>query len=118
MTWLVSMSHDIVAMMCVKLIDDPKYPISVKGLIGRMQIPMLKVAIADKAFFSKKNHPARRLLDTLGEISSRLPGDFNASNPLFERLEVIIQELMNDFQDNIDIFDTVRERLAILLDEE
>jgi hypothetical protein len=47
-----------------------------------------------------------------------LPGDFNASNPLFGRLEGIIQELMNDFQDNIDIFDTVRERLAILLDEE
>ena len=118
MNQLDSMTLDIVAMLFDQLFDDPKIPIAVKGLIGRMQIPMLKVAIADKAFFSKKNHPARRLLDTLGEISSRLPADFNASNPLFGRLEVIIQELMNDFQDNIEIFDTVRERLAILLDEE
>jgi hypothetical protein len=118
MNQLDSMTLDIVAMLFDQLFDDPKIPIAVKGFIGRMQIPMLKVAIADKEFFSKKTHPARRLLDTLGEISSRLPGDFNASNPLFGRLEGIIQELMNDFQDNIDIFDTVRERLAILLDEE
>ena len=112
------MTLDIVAMLFDQLFDDPKIPNSVKGLIGRMQIPMLKVAIADKAFFSKKSHPARRLLDTLGEISSRLPSDFNASNPLFARLEGIIQELMNSFQDNIEIFDVVREQVAILLEEE
>jgi len=118
MNQLDSMTLDIVAMLFDQLFDDPKIPISVKGLIGRMQIPMLKVAIADKAFFSKKSHPARRLLDTLGEISSRLPGDFNASNPMFGRLEAIIQELMNNFQDNMEIFDVVRERLQILVEEE
>lgn len=118
MNQLDSMTLDIVAMLFDQLFDDPKIPIAVKGLIGRMQIPMLKVAIADKAFFSKKTHPARRLLDTLGEITSRLPGDFNASNPLFGRLEGIIQELMNNFQDNMEIFDAVREQLQILLEEE
>ena len=118
MNQLDSMTLDIIAMLFDQLFDDPKIPIAVKGLIGRMQIPMLKVAIADKAFFSKKTHPARRLLDTLGEISSRLPADFNASNPLFGRLEAIIQELMNNFQDSIEIFDVVRERLQILVEEE
>jgi outer membrane biosynthesis protein TonB len=118
MNQLDSMTLDIVAMLFDQLFDDPKIPIAVKGLIGRMQIPMLKVAIADKEFFSKKTHPARRLLDTLGEISSRLPADFNASNPLFGRLEAIIQELMNNFQDNMEIFDVVRERLQNLVEEE
>jgi hypothetical protein len=118
MNQLDSMTLDIVAMLFDQLFDDPEIPIAVKGLIGRMQIPMLKVAIADKAFFSKKSHPARRLLDTLGEISSRLPVDFNASNPLFGRLEAIIQELMNNFQDNMEIFDVLRERLQILVEEE
>jgi hypothetical protein len=118
MNQLDSMTLDIIAMLFDQLFDDPKIPIAVKGLIGRMQIPMLKVAIADKAFFSSKSHPARRLLDTLGEISSRLPAEFNASNPLFGRLEAIIQELMNNFQDSVEIFDVVRERLQILVDEE
>jgi len=118
MNQLDSMTLDIIAMLFDQLFDDPKIPIAVKGLIGRMQIPMLKVAIADKAFFSKKTHPARRLLDTLGEISSRLPADFNAANPLFGRLEAIIQELMNNFQESMEIFDVVRERLQILVEEE
>jgi uncharacterized protein DUF1631 len=118
MNQLDSMTLDIVAMLFDQLFDDPKVPIAVKGFIGRMQIPMLKVAIADKEFFSKKTHPARQLLDTLGEMSSRLPADFNASNPLYGRLETIIQELMNDFQDNMEIFDVVRERLQLLLKDE
>jgi hypothetical protein len=109
---------DIVAMLFDQLFDDPKIPIAVKGLIGRMQIPMLKVAIADKALFSEKSHPARRLLDTLGELSLRLPADFNASNPLFGRLEAIIQELINSFQDSMEIFDVVRERLQNLTVED
>jgi hypothetical protein len=118
MNQLDSMTLDIVAMLFDQLFDDPKIPIAVKGFIGRMQIPMLKVAIADKEFFSKKTHPARRLLDTLGEISSRLPADFNVSNPLYGRLEAIIQDLMNNFQDNMEIFDVVGERLQLLLEDE
>src|SRR5258708_431398 len=58
------------------------------------------------------------MLDTLGEISSRLPANVNASNPLFGRLETILQELMDGFEDNIEIFTVVRERLVTLITEE
>jgi hypothetical protein len=112
------MTLDIIAMLFDQLFDDPNVPNGVKGLIGRMQIPMLKVAIADKAFFSKKTHPARQLLDTLGEIALRLPADFGNSNPLFGRLESLLQEIVDGFQDNIEIFDTVRKRLQVLVAEE
>ncbi|HZP92702.1 MAG TPA: DUF1631 family protein [Burkholderiales bacterium] len=112
------MTLDIMAMLFDQLFDDPEIPAGVKGLIGRLQIPMLKVAIADKAFFSKKTHPARQMLDTLGEVSARLPADFNASNPLYAQLEEILQELIDGFEDNIEIFDAVRERLQTLIAEE
>ncbi|HKB83020.1 MAG TPA: DUF1631 family protein [Burkholderiales bacterium] len=118
MNQMDSMTLDIVALLFDQLFDDPKIPIGVKGLIGRLQIPTLKVAIADKSFFSRKNHPARQMLDTLGEISSRLPANVNASNPLFGRLETILQELMDGFEDNIEIFTVVRERLVTLITEE
>jgi hypothetical protein len=113
-----SMTLDIVAMLFDQLFDDPKVPNGVKGLIGRMQIPMLKVAIADKSFFSTKHHPARQLLDTLGDISSRLPADFGPADALFPRLESVLEELVDGYQDKIEIFTTVRERLEALLEEE
>ena len=118
MNQLDTMTLDIVAMLFDQLFDDPQIPIAVKGLIGRMQISILKVAIADKAFFSSKTHPARRMLDTLGEISLRLPSTFGVAHPLFGRLETFIQDLLRGFQDNIEIFDEVRERLQSLVQEE
>ena len=118
MSQMDAMTLDIVALLFDQLFDDPKIPMGVKGLIGRLQIPFLKVAIADKAFFSKKAHPARQMLDTLGEVAARLPLDVNASNPTFARLDEILQGLLEGFEDNIEIFDTMREELDALVTEE
>lgn len=109
---------DIIAMLFDQLFDDPKVPNGVKGLIGRLQIPMLKVAIADKTFFSTKAHPARRLLDALGEIALRLPADFSTENPLFERVQNLLQEVVDGFQEDLEIFTTTRDKLLALLSEE
>lgn len=109
---------DIIAMLFDQLFDDPKVPEGIKGLIGRLQIPMLKVAIADKSFFSTKSHPARRLLDAMGEIAARLPSDFGASNPLFGQLQSTLQALVDGFNDDIAIFTEIREKLLELLAEE
>ena len=109
---------DIIAMLFDQLFDDPKVPNGVKGLIGRLQIPMLKVAIADKSFFSTKSHPARRLLDTVGDVASRLPSDFGTSNPLFEKLQNLLQQLVDGFQDDLAIFSKVCDQLNALMAEE
>ncbi|HEX7953123.1 MAG TPA: DUF1631 family protein, partial [Burkholderiales bacterium] len=118
MNQLDMLTLDIMSLVFDQLFDDPKIPVGVKGLIGRLQIPMLKVAIADKTFFSKKTHPARQLLDALGEMSLRLPADFNAANPLFGRMEVVLQELIDGFEDKMEIFDVARGRLEALIAEE
>lgn len=118
MSQMDTMTLDIVALLFDQLFDDPRIPIGVKGLIGRLQIPFLKVAIADKAFFSRKTHPARQMLDTLGEVAMRLPDEVNASSPTFVSLDRLLQHLMESFEDDIGIFDEVREKLEALVEEE
>jgi hypothetical protein len=113
-----SMTLDIVIMLFDQIFDDSKLPSAMKGLIGRLQIPMLKVALLDKAFFSKKTHPARKLLDALGYVAIGLPTDFGTGTPLYGRLDNIIQRLIDGFQDSIDIFDPLREELEQVLAEE
>lgn len=113
-----AMTLDVVAMLFDQLFEDPKIPLGAKGLIGRMQIPMLKVAIADKDLFSKKNHPARLLLDTVAEIAIRLPADFNTGSPLFGHLETIIQGLVSEYKDDVEIFNIVRDQLTQLMARE
>jgi hypothetical protein len=113
-----AMTLDIVAMLFDQLFDDPKVPIALKGLIGHLQLPMLKVAIADKELFTEKTHPARQLLDVLGQIGLRLPSDFGPDNPLFGKLERFIKELVDGFQEKMEIFDKVRAELEEIIGEQ
>ena len=108
---------DIVSMLFDQLFDDPKIPAGLKGLIGRLQIPMLKVAIADKTFFAKKSHPARQMLDAFGDIAVRLPPEFSADSPVFVHMEVIVQHLIDTYQDDLTVFDGARTRLLEVIAE-
>ena len=56
---------DVVAMLFDLLLNDRELPDALRAQIGRLQIPVLKVAMMDKAFFADRQHPARRLLDTI-----------------------------------------------------
>ena len=109
---------DIMAMLFDQIFDDAKIPTGMKWLVGRLQIPMLKVAILDKTFFSTPTHPARQLLDTLGEIAVGLPADFDGSNPLYKRLETVVDKLIEGFEDNMEIFEASRQELQDLVAQE
>jgi len=102
---------DIMAMLFDQIFEDPKIPHGLKWLVGRLQIPMLKVAIVDKTFFSARSHPARQMLDTLGEIAVGLPADFDSSNLLYKSLETIVEKLINGFEESLEIFDVLRQEL-------
>src|SRR5258707_2724675 len=53
-----AMTLDIVSRLFDQLCDDPKIPAGGKALAGRLQLPMLNVAVADKPPFSSLVHPA------------------------------------------------------------
>ena len=108
---------DIVAMLFDQLFDDPKIPVGLKSLIGRLQIPMLKVAIADKSFFTNKTHPARALLDTFGDLAARLPTEFGTQHPTFVRIEALVQQIVDTFQEDVGVFEGARAQLEALIAE-
>jgi hypothetical protein len=96
---------DVVSMLFDFFFDDEALPAPIKVLIGRLQIPMLKVAILDKDFFNQKKHPARKLLDAISRASlgwSDNPGEEQA---LIDKTEEIVNFLINEFNDDISVFD-------------
>src|SRR5262249_20181856 len=112
-----SATLDIVSMLFDQLFEDPKIPEAPKGLIGGLQIPTLKVAIADKSFFGNKAHPARLLLDTFGEVAVRLSDDFAPDSPAFVHLEAIVGHLVGNFKEDVGVFERARERLKEVIAE-
>ncbi|AZZ46696.1 DUF1631 domain-containing protein [Pseudomonadaceae bacterium SI-3] len=96
---------NLVSMLFEFILDDRTLPDSLKALIGRLQIPVLKVAVLDKTFFSRGSHPARRLLN---EIASASMGwadqDEVQRDSLYQKIEQIVARLLNDFVDDAAIF--------------
>ena len=56
---------NLVSMLFEFILDDRQLPTPMKALLARLQIPMLKVVVLDKSFFSRGGHSARRLLNEL-----------------------------------------------------
>ncbi|MCQ6260241.1 DUF1631 domain-containing protein [Pseudomonas sp. Q11] len=110
---------NLISMMFEFILDDHNLPDSFKALIARLQIPMLKVAVQDKSFFSRGNHPARRLLN---EIAAAATGwgdcDDHQRDSLYLRIEQVVQRLLNDFVDDPAIFsELLADFLAFTSDE-
>ncbi|EIM03631.1 DUF1631 domain-containing protein [Rhodanobacter denitrificans] len=61
-------------------------------LLGSLQLPVLRMAVADRGFFEKREHPARRLLDTVTAAANDwLDGSDDESNrPLATKLEQLV----------------------------
>lgn len=108
---------DIVSMLFDQIFGDVRIPPAMKALIGRLQIPMLKVAVLDKTFFSRKSHPARHMLDTLGELSMGLGDGFAPGTQLHQRVDGIITQLIEQFEDDFGVFDRVTTDLQTLIGE-
>ncbi|MFG6206465.1 DUF1631 domain-containing protein [Pseudomonas retamae] len=110
---------NLIAMVFDCILEDRNVPDSLKALIARLQIPMLKVAVLDKSFFSRGTHPARRLLNEIAEAAMGW-GDFDgeARDSLYLRIEQVVQRLLTDFVDDPAIFsELLADFLAFTSDE-
>ncbi|WP_123632959.1 DUF1631 family protein, partial [Pseudomonas viridiflava] len=110
---------NLIAMLFEFILDDRNLPPSLRALIGRLQIPMLKVAVIDKSFFSRGSHPARRLLNEIATAALGWGGrDDYQRDSLYLRVEQIVQRLLNDFVDDTAIFsELLADFLAFTSDE-
>lgn len=113
-----AMTLDIVAMLFDYILDDRRIPDAMKALIGRLQIPVLKVAMLDKAFFSQKSHPARKLLDRLAEVSIGWDETEGHEGGFYQAVDELIQRILNEFDDKVGIFAEVLDNLESYLAEE
>ncbi|MFV3403699.1 MULTISPECIES: DUF1631 domain-containing protein [Pseudomonas] len=98
---------------------DDNLPASLRALIVRLHIPLLKVALIDKALFSRASHPARRLVNEIAAVAIGWEADGEGlRDSLHLRVERVVQRLLNDFSDDCGLFnELLDEFLAFSQDE-
>lgn len=110
---------DIVAMLFDFIFEDPSLPEPFKGLIARLQIPMLKVALIDRSFLTRKHHPARRLLNLMTHAGiGWTPDAGQGSEDLFSRVEQMVNRVVDEFEDDTQVFKKVLTDFETYLDSE
>ena len=57
---------EIVALMFQSILAEERIPASARVWFARLQMPVLRVAIAETEFFGTVQHPARQLIDRMG----------------------------------------------------
>lgn len=110
---------DIVSLLFDAVLDDPNLPDSIKALLARLQIPVLKVALLDRAFFTRRDHPARRLINEMaragvGWTDSGRPG----GDPLYQAIEGIVTRLLDEFIDDVSVFDNALQAFRQYLEDD
>lgn len=101
------MTLDIVAMLFDYILEDRNIPGAMRALIGRLQIPLLKVALLDNNFFSRKSHPARQLLNRLASTAVGWDESQGNDDPLYTMIESIVQTILDEFEDDLGLFETL-----------
>jgi hypothetical protein len=101
---------NLVSMLFQFILEDRNLAAPIKGLIARLQIPILKVAMLDKSFFSKGGHPARKLLNEVANASlGWTPGADVERDPFYFKVESLVSRIIDDFVDDVTVFQSALE---------
>jgi len=105
---------DAVAMLFDYLFEDQAIPEHLKQLIAKLQVPVLKIAILDRGFFTQRDHPARRVLDMIASLAVQPEGKEGKVDPLQAEVEAVIEKIINEFDQDASVFEQACGALAEL----
>ncbi|MGM0449991.1 MAG: DUF1631 domain-containing protein [Pseudomonadota bacterium] len=110
---------NLVSMLFDFILEDRQLPETMKALIGRLQIPMVKVALVDSAFFERGGHPARKLLNELASAALVWnEGSDSARDPLYEQMEAAVNRILNEYNDDVGVFESVLDEFTAFMEKD
>ncbi|HYD81936.1 MAG TPA: DUF1631 family protein [Paucimonas sp.] len=97
-TWTQTDGHalDLVIRIFSVLLRDRDIAPDMKTLIGGLQLPVLHAAIADKDFFFKEDHPARRTVELLSRLAAAWDRRSGADDPLYQTILRNVKRIQSD----------------------
>lgn len=110
---------NLVAMFFDFVLDDRNLPVPFQALISRLQIPVLKVALKDRNFFSHTDHPARKFIN---EIAASAVGwdqvEKEAQDLLYKEVNRVVHHVIEHFTGDVSTFEQALLQLQTALKSE
>ncbi len=103
---------DLVGMLFDEIMKDVRPTSPAANLLGKLQVPLLRVALRDKDFFSQPQHPARRMLDAVAETGAYWAGEDAADRELLGNIERLVERIGQEFDGDLDVFNRMLSELS------
>ena len=76
-------------------------------LLAKLQVPMLRVALSDNGFFTRRQHPARLMLNAVAETGATwLRDGEDIDQGLLDKLNLVVDKVTHEFNDDPAIFES------------
>lgn len=96
---------DVVGSLFDQILSDPRVPPQMARQIARLQLPVLRVALADQSFFSSRKHPVRRFVNRIASLALAFEEfDSGPGKQFIARVRELVQEIVEGDFDQMEVY--------------
>ncbi|PIE43850.1 MAG: signal transduction protein [Gammaproteobacteria bacterium] len=106
---------DVVDRFFLGMVSSEKITDQVKSQLVKLQVPVLKVLLKDKAFLERKDSPVRVLLNRIAQLGLK-GGRFSPVTQ--QKIDSVIYRINEEFEQDINVFDEAVAELDEVIDRQ
>jgi hypothetical protein len=104
-----SMDHmviDVIGTLFDQILADPKVPPQMARQIARLQLPVLRAALGDPAFFSSRRHPVRRFINRIASLGAAFDSfETEPARGFLNQVRALVQAVVEGDFDQIETYE-------------
>lgn len=104
-------TFEVMSILLAEVAREVRAGSSVHGLLERLQLPVLRLALRDRGFFDEAAHPGRQILNTIAESDAAAYGDHGV-DPYFEAaMHRAVDRVEDDYDGQREVLEEVNDEL-------
>lgn len=97
-------TFDLLDLLYAQMQREVREQTPAQALLAKLQVPVVRAALADTHFFVRDQHPVRELLNTVAESGAVWLGDDDVDPQLLHKLGSAVDRIVNDYQGDEAVF--------------
>jgi hypothetical protein len=108
-------SFELLSMLFGHIERDVRKDAPASSMLKRLQVPLLRVALQDRAFFIRPQHPARQLLNAVAESGARWLDKDDIDPQMLGPLQQAVNHVVENFDGDTAVFEASNHELQAQL---
>lgn len=103
---------DLVAMLFDFIMREIRPNSPAAGLLAKLQVPLMRVAMRDKGFFTRQVHPARQMLSAIAETGAYWSDEDDGDRATVDKMRSVVDRVVGEFDGDVGMFESLSQDLG------